>query len=219
MIKELLFYMKYCPNCGKEMSGEFCSNCGYPKSNNTTINRDELLNAYASKNANKVYNRSWNWSAFFFGPVYYLYRKMWVEGIVLWGITIILIVIFNLIDINFLTLGFNIGFLIAQSMLFSKLYINHANKQIDMILFTNPSRDQALLECQRRGGVATWVAAVLGVMYGIVIVVFLIAVIFYGLLWPNVKEKLCEEAICNADRSECYTLDENGSIDWEGSCN
>ena len=97
MIKELLFYMKYCPNCGKEMSGEFCSNCGYPKSNNTTINRDELLNAYASKNANKVYNRSWNWSAFLFAPVYYLYRKMWIEGLIL--------LILNYIVNNFISNG------------------------------------------------------------------------------------------------------------------
>ena len=211
--------MKYCPNCGKEMSGEFCNNCGYPKSNNASINRDELLNAYAGKNASKVYNRSWNWSAFFFGPVYYLYRKMWIEGIILWAATVILSAIVAFINSGLLSFVVEFAVLAAQAMLFSKLYTKKANKTIDLILSTNPSRDQALLECQRRGGVAAWIAAIFGVIYGIVIVVFLIAVIFYGFLWPNVKEGLCEEAICNVDRSECYTLDENGSIDWEGSCN
>ena len=204
--------MKYCPNCGKEMSGEFCSNCGYPKSNNTTINRDELLNAYASKNANKVYNRRWNWSAFFFGPVYYLYRKMWIEGLIL--------LILNYIVNNFISNGI-VSFIlvivigVVASLLFSKLYTKKANHKIDLILSTNPSRDQALLECQRRGGTAVWVAVIVGLIYGFALIIFIAALA----IMPMVKERNCEEAICNADRSECYTLDENGSIDWEGSCN
>ncbi len=204
--------MKYCPNCGKEMSGEFCSNCGYPKSNNTTINRDELLNAYASKNANKVYNRSWNWSAFLFAPVYYLYRKMWIEGLIL--------LILNYIVNNFISNGI-VSFIlvivigVVASLLFSKLYTKKANHKIDLILSTNPSRDQALLECQRRGGTAVWVAVIVGLIYGFALIIFIAALA----IMPMVKERNCEEAICNADRSECYTLDENGSIDWEGSCN
>ena len=99
----------FCPNCGKELTGEYCSNCGNKFTStveNNDVNnctRDELLNAYAGKNAAKVYNRSWNWCALFFAPVYYLYRKLWVEGIILWAAIVLLNVIANLIDNAILT--------------------------------------------------------------------------------------------------------------------
>ena len=55
--------MNYCPNCGKKVTGNFCTNCGYKKTDNhdtkgNDVNRDELLNVFAGKNANKVYNRN-----------------------------------------------------------------------------------------------------------------------------------------------------------------
>ncbi len=209
----------FCPNCGKELTGEYCSNCGNKFTStveNNDVNnctRDELLNAYAGKNAAKVYNRSWNWCALFFAPVYYLYRKLWVEGIILWAAIIILNVIANLIDNAILTLLIDFVVLVVPAMLFSKLYTEKANKAVDLILSTNPSRDQALLECQRQGGTATWVAAVFGVLYGILFVIMIISIFFYGLIWPSVKDNLT----MNTCENLCPSGEVN-SITESGAC-
>lgn len=209
----------FCPNCGKELTGEYCSNCGNKFTStveNNDVNnctRDELLNAYAGKNAAKVYNCSWNWCALFFEPVYYLYRKLWVEGIILWAAIIILNVIANLIDNAILTLLIDFVVLVVPAMLFSKLYTEKANKAVDLILSTNPSRDQALLECQRQGGTATWVAAVFGVLYGILFVIMIISIFFYGLIWPSVKDNLT----MNTCENLCPSGEVN-SITESGAC-
>lgn len=209
----------FCPNCGKELTGEYCSNCGNKFTStieNNDVNnctREELLNAYAGKNAAKVYNRSWNWCALFFAPVYYLYRKLWVEGIILWAAIIILNVIANLIDNAILTLLIDFVVLVVPAMLFSKLYTEKANKAVDLILSTNPSRDQALLECQRQGGTATWVAAVFGVLYGILFVIMIISIFFYGLIWPSVKDNLT----MNTCENLCPSGEVN-SITESGAC-
>lgn len=209
----------FCPNCGKELTGEYCSNCGNKFTStveNNDVNnctRDELLNAYAGKNAAKVYNRSWNWCALFFAPVYYLYRKLWVEGIILWAAIIILNVIANLIDNAILTLLIDFVVLVVPAMLFSKLYTEKANKAVDLISSTNPSRDQALLECQRQGGTATWVAAVFGVLYGILFVIMIISIFFYGLIWPSVKDNLT----MNTCENLCPSGEVN-SITESGAC-
>ena len=209
----------FCPNCGKELTGEYCSNCGNKFTStveNNDVNnctRDELLNAYAGKNAAKVYNRSWNWCALFFAPVYYLYRKLWVEGIILWAAIIILNVIANLIDNAILTLLIDFVVLVVPAMLFSKLYTEKANKAVDLILSTNPSRDQVLLECQRQGGTATWVAAVFGVLYGILFVIMIISIFFYGLIWPSVKDNLT----MNTCENLCPSGEVN-SITESGAC-
>lgn len=200
----------FCPNCGKELTGEYCSNCGHKFVNNNENNdvnncsRDELLKAFAGKNAEKIYNRSWNWSAFFFGHVYYLYRKLWLEGALLFVINIIIGTVLN----NIVSLGINV----AVAILFSRLYTNNANKKIDTILSYNLTKEQTILECQRAGGTATWVAAVFGVFYGIVVVIIIIAILFYSFTWPAVKNNItvntCKNICPNGD---VYSITESGN--------
>ena len=220
--------MKYCPNCRKEMTGEFCSNCGYPnnQNNNSTINRDELLNAYAGKNAAKVYNRGWNWCAFLFGPVYYLYRKLWLEALLLWVANGIINFMFSK---SFITALLSFALLIISAILFSKLYSKKANQKIDEILSASPTREQALLECQRQGGTATWVAAIFGVIYGIIIVISLVSLIFFTSVFPiigtdlnmNICQNICPAGEVNRVTDNGTCICEDGTVlnpnSWENN--
>ena len=229
--------MNYCPNCGKKVTGNFCTNCGYKKTDNhdtkgNDVNRDELLNVFAGKNANKVYNRNWNWSAFIFGPLYYFYRKLWLEGAILALILLLIDIILNYVLYDILGSIASIIYLlsylaihIGSSVLFSKLYANKASKKIDLVLAKKMSRENTLLEVQKIGGTASWIAIVaiiIGALVGIIIVIAFIGAIFYSFVWPMIVTdaniKSCEIATCNEDKSYCYTIDEDGNIDWEGSC-
>lgn len=219
--------MNYCPNCGKKVTGNFCTNCGYKKTDNhdtkgNDVNRDELLNVFAGKNADKVYNRNWNWSAFIFGPLYYFYRKLWLEGAILLLINIILnYVVYDILG-SIIYLLLYLAIHIGSSVLFSKLYTNKANKKIDSILAKKMPRENTLLEVQKMGGTAFWVVIIIGTLVGIIFVIALIGAIFYSFVWPMIVTdaniKSCEIATCNEDKSYCYTIDEDGNIDWEGSC-
>lgn len=217
--------MEYCPNCGKEITGNFCANCGYKKRDNyetkgNDVNRDELLNAFARKNANKVYNRNWNWSAFIFGPLYYFYRKLWLEGAILLLINIILnYVIYDILG-SIIYLLLYLAIHISSGVLFSKLYANKANKKIDLILTRKMSRERTFLEVQKKGGTLSWLPIII---IGIIIGIPLIGAIFYSYVWPEIMNdvntsKNCEVATCNEDKSYCYTMDDDGNIDWKGSC-
>ena len=209
----------FCPNCGKELTGEYCSNCGNKftsTAENNDVNnctREELLNAYAGKNAEKVYNRSWNWSAFFFGPVYYLYRKLWLEGAILFVINTIFNLLFKDVINSAISLFISLVITVFVSILFCKFYTNKANKKIDTILSYNLSKEQTILECQRAGGTATWVAAVFGVLYGILFVIMIISIFFYGLIWPSVKDNLT----MNTCENLCPSGEVN-SITESGAC-
>lgn len=77
------------------MTGEFCSNCGYSKN-----------------------------GVFLFGPVYYLYRKIWLEAILLWIANGIINFMFSR---SFVTALLSFTLLIFSAILFSKLYTKKAN--------------------------------------------------------------------------------------------
>ena len=77
-----------------------------------------------------------------------------------------------------------------------------------------------LLECQKQGETATWVAAVFGVIYGIQIIITVISLVFFTTVFPiigtdldmNICQNICPygEVSKVSDSGICYCQD--GSV-------
>ncbi len=66
------------------------------------LDPNELLETFIGKNYNRITGKSFNWSAFFFGSFYVLYRKMYLYGLLLMIFTnIISIFSLNIANIDF----------------------------------------------------------------------------------------------------------------------
>lgn len=86
--------MPFCRQCGVELDGEdnFCADCGKPSKR---MKQDQSIKKMHSKsNPNqKIKNGGWNWWAFFFGPLWYLYKGMYLQGIIILVILFFLAVV------------------------------------------------------------------------------------------------------------------------------
>ena len=111
-------------------------------------NDEELLKAYVGKNYDKIANKQFNFTAFFFNSFYLCYRKMTLYGILLFAINLIVSLFINI----FLPIIINliIGFV------FNKLYLKRTHKKINNIKANNPSanKDTLIALCTNKGGVS-----------------------------------------------------------------
>lgn len=173
--------VKYCSNCGKEIIDTFCDSCSCKENNKLT--KDMLLKLFAGKNWNKIYNSQWNWSAFFFGFAYYLYRKLWLSGFVILVITIL---------INFLTEYFCIPTLISiliflvyfssLAIIFPGIYTYYSNKVVDKMLASNLNYEECQKKCKKSGGTSTFIAITLGSLGVIFFIFYFLLDIIFSLI-------------------------------------
>ena len=107
------------------------------------------------------------WPAFFTGPVWFFYRRMWAWG---WGITIGLIVLALIPGIN--RISFPIGIMLGA--IAKRVYIDYAMRQINALHASGNATEPALIAA---GGVSTkagWIAGVIFVIYMILSIAGLI---------------------------------------------
>lgn len=188
----------FCTQCGKEnqATGSFCSNCGYPlkkvdlrKSNsegssfgNSYTNGDyseEEMSTFISKNQMFYLEKfdqikktgdkkTWNWSAFFLGTYWILYRKMYVQGL--------LYFLANLLLSRIPSIGWilEICLWIGLGTFANSLYLDHVNKRLQEINEVHSSYRQSLMS--KYGGTNMVLPVVLILIP--VILVFLLAVVF-----------------------------------------
>ncbi|WP_071881353.1 DUF2628 domain-containing protein [Thalassoporum mexicanum] len=65
----------------------YCSNCGAPL--NTTVPKPEKYTGYYARvfnefdNVGGEFKPTWNWWSLLFGPFWYLYKGIWLKGVIL----------------------------------------------------------------------------------------------------------------------------------------
>lgn len=101
--------------------------------------------------------------AFFFGIFWFMYRKLYVEGLII----LIVIVVESLLE-SFITTGFsettgktigyaiNIVMAIMVSMLANVLYLRKAQREVEKAKLLNLDEDNLLKYLQQKGGVSYW---------------------------------------------------------------
>ena len=155
----------YCKSCGTklETTDKFCKNCGdktefltkNEKKNglykNISSENDDLSGIYISKNNEKIKKGKFSFPTLFFGPLYLLYRKIWLVGFI-WIVALII----SLIVIPTYTIIIYLVFSIVSAMVFNQFYLNSVDKKVEKIKKENLDRtsEEIVQIVKRKGGVS-----------------------------------------------------------------
>lgn len=126
---------------------------GYNYNQPVAQNADQILiNAYIGSNASAIYSSiddkpKYNWAAallgFFFGPVWFFYRKIYLIGFGLFFLTILFRVASSLshsIIVSILVWGCNLALAALYLFFANSIYINNVKKKVNKIKEQNPQK-------------------------------------------------------------------------------
>lgn len=140
-----------------------------------TMDDEAFLKAFIGKNYEKITTRNFNFSAFFFSPLYVLYRKMFWQGLVLYSA---MFVSSNLLG----SIGKVISLVIALAtgLMFNKIYVKYATDEVEKIKQQNQNGNSNAinLACFSKGG-----TSVGNIFLGLFIV--MVISIIYGMIFPS----------------------------------
>lgn len=123
-------------------------------------NSDErLIAAYIGSNYEKITTRKFNFAAWFFSVFYILYRKMYIQGSLLFlGFTLLISFLGNEISTILIAV-----LLIVIGFIFNKVYVNYVKKQVELIKNNNPnsSEDELVNICKNKGGTSLFISIVI----------------------------------------------------------
>ena len=100
--------------------------------NTESISDDYYIKEFIGDNSEKIMNKKFNFSAFFFGYLYFFYRKHFIFGII--GILQLYIIPGVLYELEYDVIPMAICSLIVSiilAALFNKFYVNMAKKEVD----------------------------------------------------------------------------------------
>ena len=160
---------KFCRCCGQKVAEETQSNIPVtPTTNNTSSGNDyydeELLKAFVGNNYDKLSQQKFNFAAFFLGPLYYLYRKLYLLALAYIGIA-------------FIFSSFSLIIRVIIAVVFNEYYIKYAKKKIEDIRRLNPASDIQPIVASKGG--TNIIGPVIGAIVYVLIVVALIAALIY----------------------------------------
>ncbi|MBR1936630.1 MAG: DUF2628 domain-containing protein [Bacilli bacterium] len=142
-----------------------------------------LLDSFIGEDANIIKEKTFNIYAFIFNWLYFIYRKMYITGIL--GLLVSLLIF---IYIRILYLPFIILSMIIIGFTFNKIYVSYAKRMISKIVL----KDDDLLEketCEKKGRVNFIIPLIIYTIYLVIIVV-----VYLGIrINPDYNQKFFKE--------------------------
>lgn len=163
-----------------------------------------LLDSFIGEDANIIKEKTFNIYAFIFNWLYFIYRKMYITGIL--GLLVSLLIF---IYIRILYLPFIILSMISIGFTFNKIYISYAKRMISKIVL----KDDDLLEketCEKKGRVNFIIPLIIYTIYLVIIVV-----VYLGIrINPDYNQKFFKEnsnndASCISMIKKAYNYSKN----------
>ena len=191
-------------NYNKELNSTYMNNTNITSDVKTKrfnvlkMNNDDLMKIFIGKNCDKILNKSFNFSGFFFTTLYMFYRKMFLYGLIAFLLNFLL---FNLIDNFIIKLLFMLIFNLLVGFFVNKIYMLFVERKIDKIKINNfrSSPEEINYICAKKGGTSIG-KIFLGLFIEIIIsIIIVITMFFVGIfnlfnnLCPiNILHNLCE---------------------------
>ena len=142
-----------------------------------------LLDSFIGEDANIIKEKTFNIYAFIFNWLYFIYRKMYITGIL--GLLVSLLIF---IYIRIIYLPFIILIMIIIGFTFNKIYVSYAKRMISKIVL----KDDDLLEketCEKKGRVNFIIPLIIYTIYLVIIVV-----VYLGIrINPDYNQKFFKE--------------------------
>ena len=116
------------------------------------------------KNAEKLKDGGISGYTLLFGPIYILYRKMWLLGLISAGIIILA---------NIFLKSYSLIVLLVISIIlsfkFKDLYLNYVKEKVNKIKRenTDKSKEELMIICSKKGGTSLLPVIALIIIYGI----------------------------------------------------
>ena len=135
--------------------------------------------SYMGPKADKLKSQKFSIPAFFLGPIYFAYRKMFMQGFLMLILLLVFPVIGSAVHIPFIG-AFSLVMAIVQGFLFPKMYKNEASRRVTLILATNPNMPDE--SCRKAGGTSMGKALIMFLVEIIMVIILLvlILVVFAG---------------------------------------
>lgn len=123
---------------------------------------EKLIAAYIGSNYEKITTKKFNFAAWFFNVFYILYRKMYIQGILLvLGVNLLVSFLGDKISSILIFI-----LLIVIGFIFNKVYVNYVKKQVELIKSNNPnsSEDELINICKNKGGTSLIISIVISIV-------------------------------------------------------
>lgn len=178
---------------------------------------DKYVKAYIGVNYEHIKNSKISFPALFFGAYYLLYRKVWNYAL----IYIIINAAAQLLLGDSLSTLTAIILNIYTAYKFKDIYLKKVDNHVERIKQENldKTNEELINLCKKKGGV-TIAAPIIG-FFGIYIIIFLIAVIFFFLGFtnelPTTETTDVKEEIVEAPSSLSYTLPSDFTTNYESA--